>query len=58
MAVKEIDNDEEKYVIANFVHRSLNGSNKIFYKYIKLLFDNKEDIKNKKNKKMKYIKNK
>ena len=50
MAVKEIDNDEEKYVIANFVHRSLNGSNKIFHKYIKLLFDNKEDIKNKKNK--------
>ena len=58
MPVKEIDNDEDKNVIANLVHRSPNGSNKILHIYIKLLFDNKEYIKNKKNKQMKYIKNK
>ena len=50
MPVKEIDHDEDKNVIPNLVHRSPNGSNKIFHKYIKLLFGNKEYIKNKKNK--------
>ena len=38
MPVNEIDND----VIANLVHRPPNGSNKIFHKYTKLFFDNKE----------------
>lgn len=42
MPVNEIDNDEDKNVIANLVHRPPNGSNRIFHKYIKLFFDNKE----------------